>query len=26
MIYDVPARPPTTDLTVFLRDIAPKLD
>ncbi|HJY78053.1 MAG TPA: DinB family protein [Burkholderiales bacterium] len=26
MIYDVPARPPTTDLTVFLRDAAPKLD
>ena len=26
MIYDVPARPPTTDLTVFLRDVAPKLD
>jgi uncharacterized damage-inducible protein DinB len=25
MIYDVPARPPTTDLTVFLRDAAPKL-
>ncbi|MFL6571447.1 MAG: DinB family protein [Burkholderiales bacterium] len=24
MIYDVPARPPTTDLTVFLRDAAPK--
>ena len=22
MIYDVPARPPTTDLTVFLRDAA----
>jgi uncharacterized damage-inducible protein DinB len=26
MIYDVPARPPTTDLTVFLRDAAPKPD
>jgi uncharacterized damage-inducible protein DinB len=26
MIYDVPARPPTTDLTVFLRDAAPKLE
>jgi len=26
MIYDVPARPPTTDLTVFLRDAAPTLD
>jgi uncharacterized damage-inducible protein DinB len=25
MMYDVPARPPTTDLTVFLRDAAPKL-
>ena len=25
MIYDVPARPPTTDLTVFLRDAAPTL-
>jgi len=25
MIYDVPARPPTTDLTVCLRDAAPKL-
>jgi uncharacterized damage-inducible protein DinB len=25
MLYDVPARPPTTDLTVFLRDAAPKL-
>ena len=25
MIYDVPARPPTTDLTVFLRDAAPRL-
>jgi len=24
MICDVPARPPTTDLTVFLRDAAPK--
>jgi uncharacterized damage-inducible protein DinB len=24
MIYDVPSRPPTTDLTVFLRDAAPK--
>ena len=24
MIYDVPARPPTTDLTVFLRDAPPK--
>jgi uncharacterized damage-inducible protein DinB len=23
MIYDVPARPPTTDLTVYLRDVAP---
>jgi uncharacterized damage-inducible protein DinB len=23
MIYDVPARPPTTDLTVYLRDAAP---
>ena len=22
MIYDVPARPPTTDLTVFLRDVS----
>jgi uncharacterized damage-inducible protein DinB len=21
MMYDVPARPPTTDLTVFLRDV-----
>jgi len=26
MMYEVPARPPTTDLTVFLRDAAPKLD
>src|SRR5262245_21469276 len=26
MMYDVPSRPPTTDLTVFLRDAAPKLD
>ena len=26
MIYDVPARPPTTDLPVFLRDAAPQLD
>jgi uncharacterized damage-inducible protein DinB len=25
MMYDVPARPPTTDLTVFLRDAEPKL-
>jgi len=25
MIYDVPARPPTTDLTVFLRDAAAQL-
>jgi uncharacterized damage-inducible protein DinB len=23
MIYDIPARPPTTDLTVYLRDAAP---
>jgi uncharacterized damage-inducible protein DinB len=24
MMYEVPARPPTTDLTVFLRDAAPR--
>jgi uncharacterized damage-inducible protein DinB len=24
MLFDVPARPPTTDLTVFLRDAAPR--
>jgi uncharacterized damage-inducible protein DinB len=23
MIYDIPARPPTTDLTVYLRDVGP---
>jgi hypothetical protein len=26
MLYQVPANPPTTDLTVFLRDAPPKLD
>jgi uncharacterized damage-inducible protein DinB len=26
MLYQVPANPPTTDLTVFLRDALPKLD
>jgi uncharacterized damage-inducible protein DinB len=26
MIYDVPARPPVTDLTVFLRDTPPRLE
>ena len=26
MFYQVPARPPTTDLPVFLRDASPKLD
>jgi uncharacterized damage-inducible protein DinB len=26
MLYDVPVRPPTTDLTVFLRDAPPRLE
>ena len=26
MIHDVPARPPTTDLTVYLRDAAPRFE
>ena len=26
MFYQVPARPPTTDLPVFLRDAPPRLD
>jgi len=26
MLYQVPAKPPTSDLTVFLRDAPPKLD
>jgi uncharacterized damage-inducible protein DinB len=26
LFYDIPARPPTTDLTVFLRDARPALD
>jgi uncharacterized damage-inducible protein DinB len=26
MLYQVPADPPTTDLTVFIRDVPPKLD
>lgn len=26
MFYQIPARPPTTDLTVFLRDVRPALD
>ena len=26
LFYQIPARPPTTDLTVFLRDAPPKLD
>jgi len=26
LFYQIPARPPTTDLPVFLRDVAPKLD
>ena len=26
MLYQVPANPPTTDLTVFIRDVPLKLD